>query len=110
MLIESDYVKIHVAVPATDQESVRQAMAETGAGEHGNYTHCSGTVVQVGRFTPQEGAEPAIGVAGTPEQVDEVLIMMLCHKDLVDPVVQAVKDAHPYEEPAIDIIPRLDIA
>ena len=109
MLKQSDFVKIITAVPVADAEKVRQAMGDAGAGMQGNYSHCSGSYLSVGRFTPLAGANPAIGQIGKPEEVQEETIEMLCHIDKVEEVVAALKKAHPYEEPAIDIIQRIDI-
>jgi len=109
MLKQSDFVKITTAVPVADAEKVRQAMGDAGAGAQGNYSHCSGSYLSVGRFTPLQGANPAIGQIGKAEEVQEEIIEMLCHVDKVEEVIVALKKAHPYEEPAIDIIPRLEI-
>jgi len=109
MLKESEYVKICTAVPVVDGDKVRQAMGDAGAGKQGNYAYCSGSHPIKGRFLPLAGARPAIGKVGEPEVVDEEVIEMLCHKDLVEKVVEAIKSVHPYEEPAIDIIPRLEL-
>ncbi len=110
MLIESDFVKIQTSVPTKDAESLRKAMGDAGAGQQGNYTHCSGSFVSVGRFIPGDGAEPAIGDVGKQEEVEEEVIIMLCHKDKVASVVDIIKKNHPYEEPPIDIIPRLELS
>ena len=110
MLKESDFVKIQVAVPSAHAQVVRAAMTEAGAGRQGNYAGCSGTVSTIGRFTPLEGAHPAIGVVGKEEEVTEDVIQMICHKDLAKAAVEAAVNAHPYEEPAIDIMPRLEVS
>ncbi len=109
MLKQSDFVKIITAVPVADAERVRRAMGDAGAGAQGNYSHCSGSYLSTCRFTPLQGANPAIGQIGKPEEVQEETIEMLCHIDKVEEVVAALKKAHPYEEPAIDIIQRIDI-
>ncbi len=109
MLKESDFVKIHTAVPAEHAQTLRDALGRAGAGEQGDYRHCSGSIKSIGRFTPLDGAHPSIGEVGTPEEVEEEIIQMLCHKNKVKDVVNALRDVHPYEEPAIDIFPRLEI-
>lgn len=109
MLKESNYVKIVVAVPRQSADKIRQALGKAGAGEQGKYKYCSGSYKAIGRFIPQEGAHPAIGQTGKLEEVEEEIITTICHKNLVQKVVAAIKRAHPYEEPPIDIIPRLDV-
>lgn len=109
MLKESKFVKIQTAVPVDSADKVRQAIGDAGAGEQGNYAYCSSSYLSRGRFVPLEGAKPAIGEVGKPEEVQEETIEVLCHKDKVEAVVDALKKAHPYEEPPIDIFPRLEI-
>jgi len=108
MLKSSLFVKIRVSVPVSHADDVRQALGDAGAGTQGTYTYCSGSYRQIGRFTPGLGATPAIGEVGIPEEVEEDVIETLCHKDIVCNVIKAILAVHPYEEPAIDVIERLD--
>lgn len=110
MLKQSDFLKIRTAVPVASAEKLRRALGEAGAGKQGNYSHCSGSWRSVGRFLPLEGANPAIGEQGKFEEVEEEIIEMLCHKDILVEVIEALKKNHPYEEPAIDILPRLELS
>jgi hypothetical protein len=109
MLKESNYVKIRVSVPLAAAEKIREVLGRAGAGLQGNYEYCSGSIKQTGRFRPKSGAKPAIGQIGKLEKVDEEIIETICHKNLVEKVITEIKKAHPYEEAAIDIIPRYDI-
>lgn len=109
MLKPSNFVKIQVSVPVKDAGKIRLALGRAGAGQQGNYEFCSGSIMQVGRFKPLKGARPAIGKIGQVKKVKEELIYVICHKNLVKKVISEVKKVHPYEEPAVDIIPRYDI-
>lgn len=109
MLIESELVKIRVAVPADHAEKIREVLGRAGAGVQGEYSHATGSIRQIGRWKAGINSKPAIGGSGEFAQAEEELIETLCHKDLVEAVIVEVIKAHPYEEPAIDIIPRLDI-
>jgi len=84
MLKESDFVKIRVAVPVDSAASVRRALGLAGAGIQGNYEYCSVSIRQTGRFKPKLGARPAIGQIDETEEVEEKLIEVICHKDLVE--------------------------
>ncbi|WP_407180942.1 hypothetical protein [Bradyrhizobium sp. STM 3562] len=95
--------KIVVFVPASLGEQVRDAMAQAGAGQIGNYSHCSFTTRGVGRFRPNAGANPSIGEVGKLEEVDEERIETVCAEERLRQVLQAIRRAHPYEEPAIDV-------
>jgi hypothetical protein len=101
--------KIVVFVPEADGERLRVAMGEAGAGRIGNYAHCSFTVRGIGRFQPLAGANPAVGQIGGAEEVVEERIEMLCADDRLRDGLAAIRPAHPYEEPAIDVYPLAEI-
>ncbi|MFK4296409.1 hypothetical protein ABH924_001548 [Arthrobacter sp. GAS37] len=89
-----------VYVPASHSESLLAAIGDAGAGRIGDYSHCSFTTPGTGRFTPLPGAEPFIGTVGQGETVPEIRVECVVEADLLDTVVQALRAAHPYEEPA----------
>ncbi len=96
-------MKVVAFVPENHADAVREAMGKAGAGKMGNYSFCSFSVKGVGRFKPEEGARPAIGKLGQLEEVVEERIETICHRDDVNSVIEAIKDAHPYEEVPIDL-------
>ena len=95
--------KIVVYVPLTHTDIVREAIGMAGGGTLGNYSFCSFSIRGVGRFRPDEGANPHIGSVGNLESVEEERIEVTCNADLVDVVINAIKDVHPYEEVALDV-------
>jgi dinuclear metal center YbgI/SA1388 family protein len=97
------YWKIVVFVPVADCGRVRDAMAQAGAGALNNYRDCSFTAVGKGHFTPLEGAHPAVGHCGGMEELEEARVEMLCAPECLQDVLQAMRRAHPYEEPAFDV-------
>ena len=105
----SKYFKLIIGVPTTHADQIRQALGKAGAGQQGNYFFCSSSHPSIGRFQPLPGAHPTIGKVGKLETVDEETIETVCHEDLLATVIAAVKAAHPYEEPAIDIVPRFEV-
>ncbi|MDZ7798341.1 MAG: hypothetical protein U5L76_01855 [Patescibacteria group bacterium] len=109
MFKKSPFYKIKTSVPLNYAQPVREAMSQAGAGKQGNYINCSGSYSITGRFTPIKGAKPTIGSQGKEEVVKEEAIEMLCHKNKIKAVIKALKKAHPYEEPPIDIFERIDI-
>ena len=96
--------KLVVFAPLDAADAVRAAMAEAGAGRIGDYDQASFTSPGEGRFRPLEGANPAIGAVGRAEVVDEVRIESVLDRRLRAEVVAAMLQAHPYEEPAYDVI------
>lgn len=97
--------KIVVYVPEDHADRLRDAMGNAGAGKIGNYSHCMFTLKGIGQFKPEEGADPAIGSVGKLEQVSECRIETVCQGDKLKAVLEAIKDVHPYEEPATDVYP-----
>lgn len=108
MNININRVKIIVTIPLENVEEVRNAICEAGAGVIGNYTHCSMSTKCVGTFKPTDEASPYIGEKNNLEFVDEEKLEVVCDVKKVKEVVSALRKVHPYEEPAIDIIPLID--
>ena len=97
--------KLIVFVPLADADAVRTAIGAAGAGKLGNYTFCSFSTKGIGRFKPEDGANPHIGAVGELETVEEERIEVTVEKDSLKHVIDAMKQAHPYEEVAYDIYP-----
>lgn len=106
--MEFKFVKIAVFVPSTHADKVRKALAKAGAGHIGNYDFCSFSVKGVGRFRGLDGSKPFIGETGKLEDVEEERIETICPAEKLDEVLAAVREVHPYEEPAIDVYPLID--
>jgi len=95
--------KIVVYVPLTHSDQVREAIGKAGGGKLGKYAFCSFSTRGVGRFRPEEGANPHIGSVGQLEAVEEERIEISVDEDLLNEVVAAIKKVHPYEEVALDV-------
>lgn len=104
----NQYYKIIVHVEETNADTVRQAIGDAGGGKVGNYSHCTFTHKGTGRFLPLDGANPTVGEVGKPEAVAEDSIEVVCEKDVVKEVISAIKNAHSYEEPAIEVYALVD--
>lgn len=99
----SPNVKLVVFVPLTHTDVVREALANAGAGQIGNYSGCSFSSRGVGRYKPEAGANPHIGAVGKFESVEEERIEVLCPRKDLPNIIAAMKGAHPYDEVAYDI-------
>ena len=95
--------KICLYVPEISVEKVKQALFDAGAGRIGNYDSCCWQTAGTGQFRPLENSNPVIGSIHQLERVSEIKIELVCADDLVKPAIQAMKLAHPYEEPAFDV-------
>lgn len=100
--------KLVVFVPHDAAAPVRAAIAAAGSGEVGHYDHCSFTTAGTGRFRPLEGADPSIGIVGNLEMVEEERVEVVMPRRLRAEVIAAMRSAHPYEEPAYDVLELAD--
>jgi dinuclear metal center YbgI/SA1388 family protein len=100
--------KVVVFVPAEHADQVRRAITAAGAGAIGAYDSCTFSTPGEGRFRPLDGAVPAIGQVGELEVVREVRVEAVCPRPLRRRIVDALRAAHPYEEPAFDVVELAD--
>lgn len=100
--------KLTVFVPVDAAAVVRAALAEAGAGSVGAYDFASFSARGTGRFRPLAGAEPMIGTVGEIAEVEEVRIEVILPRPRRGDVVAAMLAAHPYEEPAHDLVELAD--
>lgn len=101
--------KIVIYTPTSHADQIRQVLAESGAGHIGNYDYCSFSVKGTGRFRPLEGANPHIGTQNQIEKVEEERIETICSREKASEIIVKVRKVHPYEEPAIDVYPLLEL-
>lgn len=100
-----DECKVVVFVPAEEVDTVAEAMFAAGAGHIGEYTKCSYRVSGHGTFLGSDATRPTIGHAGRFERVDEIRLETVVPRASVSAVVDALRQAHSYEEPAFDVYP-----
>jgi dinuclear metal center YbgI/SA1388 family protein len=100
-------LKLAVYVPQSHQEALLEVLLPFAAAQ-GSYADCSFRVVGTGTFKPLDGSAPFIGTVGRREQVEECRIELLLRKEDLSAALKALGAAHPYEEPAFDIIPLLN--
>ncbi|MGH8961573.1 MAG: Nif3-like dinuclear metal center hexameric protein [Jatrophihabitantaceae bacterium] len=99
--------KLVVFVPQADAPALIDALAAAGAGAIGDYERCAWTGEGLGTFRPLDGADPAIGAVGRIEQVAETRVEMVVPAARRVEIVAALRAAHPYEEPAFDLLAQL---
>ncbi|HMP16589.1 MAG TPA: Nif3-like dinuclear metal center hexameric protein, partial [Gemmatales bacterium] len=97
--------KIIVFVPESHLHEVSQALFQAGAGIIGNYEQCSFRSEGLGTFWGNASSSPALGKAGQFETAEEFRLETICPACKINQALEALKLAHPYEEPAVDVIP-----
>ncbi len=96
--------KLVAFVPTADVAAVSQALFDAGAGRIGKYSSCSFRTPGTGTFFGEAGAQPTVGTAGQLEEAAEVRLETVVPIAHVDAAVRALRAAHPYEEPAFDLV------
>ncbi len=97
-------VKLIVFAPEEFVEKIIEAVSEAGAGRIGDYFRCAYMLRGEGTFVPGADTHPAIGKPGEKEVVPEVRFEMLLPEEKLSAVTRALRTAHPYEEPAYDVV------
>ena len=95
-------------MPREALEATRDAVFAAGAGRVGDYERCSWYAAGTGTYLGGEGTNPTLGEAGREERVAELRVETVVPEQRLADVVRALKEAHPYEEPAYEIYPLLD--
>ncbi len=97
--------KLVVFVPEEALDAVRDALFGAGAGRIGDYERCSWYAEGTGTFFGGEGTSPVLGERGQEERVRELRLETVYPVEREAEVVRALREAHPYEEPAFDLYP-----
>jgi dinuclear metal center YbgI/SA1388 family protein len=99
--------KLVVFCPEADRPAVLSAAFAAGAGQIGAYRECSFTTTGEGTFWGTESANPTIGQIGRRESVCEGRVELVAPVAALTEILRAIRRAHSYEEPAIDVYPML---
>jgi len=96
--------KLSFFVPKEHKEKVKEALFSIGVGKYKKYDKCSWEVLGSGQFRPLQGSDPFLGSVGAVERVDEYKVEMICEDGVIKKAVATLKEAHPYEEVAYEVI------
>lgn len=106
LIVDDEYFyKIVTFAPENSIEKLINALSIVGAGKFGNYSDCSFQSKGEGTFKGNEHSNPYIGEKEKLTKVSETKIEMIFPKWKQRDIINALKQNHPYEEPAFDIIP-----
>lgn len=96
--------KLYTFVPQADAEKVRTALFAAGAGHIGAYSECSYNAEGTGTFKGGEGTNPHVGKAGERHLESETKVEVIFPVYLEQYVIKALRNSHPYEEVAYDVV------
>ena len=102
-------VKLEFFIPIENAKSVKDALFSIGVGQVGEYSHCAWQTEGKGQFKPNKNSQPYIGHHGKVEEVIEYKIEMVCKRSLIKEAVELLKEIHPYETPAYQVIELMDL-
>ncbi len=96
--------KLTTYVPNDHAEQLRASLFKAGAGNIGNYDHCSFNTQGWGTYKGNEDSNPKIGKKGELHQEAETQISVTFNKHVESTVLKSLFEHHPYEEVAFEII------
>ena len=99
------YLKLEIYIPETHLRALQDALREADAGHIGNYDSCLAYSRVTGVWRPLEGAAPYIGRTGEVSEEPELKVEVTIQAERLEETMAAVLGAHPYEEPAVNVIP-----
>lgn len=101
-------LKIIVFCPKSDIEKLITAMTDAGAGTIGKYSGCAFVTKGIGYWKPEKGANPTVGKVEEVSYEEQYRLEMVCAEDRKLHVITAIKKAHSYETPEINIVQLVD--
>ena len=101
--------KLSFFVPQEALEVVKSALFEVGAGSIGEYDQCCWQVKGLGQFRPLPGSDPTIGDHEKLTTMEEWKVELVCEDEFINAAVKALKEAHPYEEVAYEVMKLVDV-
>ena len=97
-------VKLVTFVPEGYLAKVRDAVCEAGAGVIGDYTYCTFGAAGKGTFLPGSESNPFLGQKQRLNEEPEIRFETVAPRARLSEVVAALRNAHPYETPAYDVV------
>ena len=99
------YCKLEIFIPESHLEPLRDALRAVGAGHIGRHDSCLSYSRVTSCWRPLPGAVPYLGQIGAVSSEPELKVEAVCPASRVDEALNAIRQIHPYEEPAINVIP-----
>lgn len=96
--------KLYTYIPVENTEELKNALFGIGAGQIGNYSECSFSVIGEGSFKGNENSNPVIGEKNNRTIVVEHKVEIIFPAWQEAAVINTLKANHPYEEVAYEII------
>ncbi len=99
------YLKLEIFIPETHLSDLRRALQSVDAGHMGHYDSCFAYSRVTGTWRPLAGADPYEGTIGEVCEAPELKVELCVKAARLDETIAAVRAVHPYETPAIYVLP-----
>lgn len=98
---------IEVCVPPEALDALMDAIDEVLEPLYPGYSRCFSYFPSKGTWRTEEGAHPYNGETGEITVADEYRLKFVCREKDLGKVLETIDRVHPYEEPAVDVIPQI---
>lgn len=105
MTMDCDAFKVVVYIPEEFSEDLMESINKIITPFYDGYDMCFSITKVTGTWRPLPGSDPYKGEVGKVEKAEELRIEFIVRKDEITSVLNIIRERHPYEEPAIDVIP-----
>lgn len=102
--MKKTFFLLYYYVPKSQLKKTKEAVFKAGGGKMGNYSHCAWQTDGLGQFKPEQNSKPHIGKQEEISKVQEYKVEIICELSKIDNIISSLKNAHPYEHPAIGVI------
>jgi len=96
--------KLEIFLPEDYKETIFQALWSVDAGHIGKYDRCLSWSRVNSCWRPLDDSRPFRGKTGEVTWEEEIKVEVCCLESRLDETLAVVKQAHPYEEPVINVL------
>lgn len=101
-----EIIKVETYIPESHVDELRDKLNQIGALTIDDiYDNCITTTKVTSYWRPLDEANPFLGEIGVLAKEEEQKIEFCCNRDIMEQVIKAIKETHPYEKPVIILLP-----
>ena len=102
---ETSCLKLEIFIPESHLHDLESALQAVDAGHIGRYDCCLSYSPVMSTWRPLEGTNPFSGKQGEISREREMKVEVTIRGEQLPDVMKVVREAHPYEEPVVNVIP-----
>ncbi len=106
-MILLDAYRVSVNIPEGLEQGLMDSIDEILTPLYPGYGRCFNFWPVTGTWIPLPGSEPFIGSENVVEEVREIRVEFAVRAEELETVISRIVEVHPYEEPAIDVLPLI---